>query len=196
METGVVQVAVGLNHSCALKSDYSVSCWGRNFTGQLGDGTQTDRLTAVTVTGLSGTATQIAAGTFHTCALVNSGVKCWGQNSFGQLGDNSTTFRINPVVVTGLSSGVQSIVAGSSHTCAILTSGDLKCWGKNTSGQLGIGSVTNALLPTPVTSISATAASVSAGDVHTCATLTSGVVKCWGIGFSGRLGDGTQNIDN
>ena len=98
-------VALGTFHTCALLDNngkvlghYStITCWGNNKYGQLGDGTTTDRTTPVVVSGIT-TATSIATGGAHTCAVTFSGtMKCWGWNSFSQLGDGTTTTRNTPV---------------------------------------------------------------------------------------------------
>jgi alpha-tubulin suppressor-like RCC1 family protein len=97
-----VQVAPGNSHSCARLLDGTMGCWGHNFNGQLGDGTTTQRLTAVPVSGLTGAA-DISAGVYHSCAVLTNGtVSCWGYNSFGQLGDGTTTDSSTPRLVTGL----------------------------------------------------------------------------------------------
>ena len=92
-------VAAGDSHTCALLANGAVSCWGQNNSGQLGDGTLTNRTTPATVSGLSG-ATAVTAGGYHTCALLGDGtVRCWGSNLFGQLGNGDPIYVTQPVVV-------------------------------------------------------------------------------------------------
>jgi alpha-tubulin suppressor-like RCC1 family protein len=104
---------------------------------------------------LSSRVAAIAAGIYHTCALLAStgGVQCWGSNGNGQLGDGTTTDRHVPTSVVGLSSGVAAIAAGYGHTCALLAStGGVQCWGLNNYGQLGDGTTTEQHVPTNVLS--------------------------------------------
>ncbi len=193
LTSGVTSVAAGNVHSCALTSAGAVKCWGTNTNGQLGDNTQTNRLTPVAVSGLASGVAAIVAGAAHTCALTTGGaVKCWGKNSWGQLGDNTVTQRLTPVSVSGLASGVVAIAAGQFHTCAVTSAGLVKCWGNNTNGQLGDNSVTQRLTPVTVSGIASGATAVAAGNAHTCAVVSGGV-KCWGLNANGQLGDGTQN---
>lgn len=153
-----------------------------------------NRTTPVTVYG-NLTATAIATGGYHSCALLIEGtVKCWGDNQYGQLGDGQTTLRSAiPIKVSGLSN-VIAIAAGKYHACALLAGGAVKCWGDNYWGQLGVDTTT-LLSTTPVlVSGNLTASAITAGFDHTCALLIGGTVKCWGFNGKGELGNGTQTI--
>ena len=188
--SGVAAISASREHTCALTTAGAVKCWGYNFYGQLGDNSMTQRLTPVDVVGLASGVAAVAAGVYHTCALTTAGaVKCWGRNFNGGLGDNSTTTRLTPVDVVGLASGVAAIRAGRYHTCALTTAGAVKCWGRNSEGQLGDGSTTQRLMPVDVVSLGSGVAAISAGDFHTCALTTTGAVKCWGYNTNGQLGD-------
>jgi len=185
------------DHTCAVLDSGSVKCWGDNWSGQLGDGsTIDDSNIPVDVLGITN-AVDISAGGAHTCAVLDSGsVKCWGANWSGQLGDGSTSYENNvPVDVVGISDAI-SISAGNRHTCALLSSGAVKCWGDNEYGQLGDGStIWYSNVPVDVVGIN-DAISISAGDDHTCALLSSGAVKCWGNDHYGQLGNGIFGYSN
>src|SRR4029079_9700588 len=85
--TSWASIAAGYDHTCATRSDGSLWCWGRNFYGQLGDGTTTDRSVPNRV-GLASNWASVAAGEAFTCATRTDGsIWCWGYNQLGQLGD-------------------------------------------------------------------------------------------------------------
>ena len=183
-------------HTCVLTTAGGIKCWGRNTSGELGDGSITLRAapgaTPVDVTGLSSGMAAVSAGGAHTCAVTTAGgLKCWGSNNNGQLGDGTTIDRNTPVEVTGLSSGVAAVSAGGAHTCAVTTAGGVKCWGVNVDGQLGDGTTTARATPGDVTGLTSGVAAVSAGFNHTCVLTTAGGVKCWGHNGYGGLGDAT-----
>ncbi len=197
LSSGATAINAGSTHTCALTMTGGVKCWGRNNSGQLGDGTSgdgTSKTTPVDVVGLGSGMAAIVANGDHTCALTTAGgVKCWGNNGFGQLGDGTMESKNTPVDVVGLGSDVTSIVAGVSHTCALTTGGGIKCWGANGTGQLGDGTTgwDGKSTPVDVVGLGSGAAATAAGYHCTCALTTTGGVKCWGNNNFGQLGDGT-----
>lgn len=142
-------LAAGSAHTCGIGGG-QVYCWGDNSFGQLGDGTTEGRAQPVTVEGLPGSATRIAAGAVHTCALMGDGsVYCWGQNLQGQLGDGSRQNRSRATAVAG-DIQFRAIYAGGALTCGFSTDGSQYCWGLNQSGQLGDGTRDSRSTPTRV----------------------------------------------
>jgi len=134
---------------------------------------------------------RIAAGAAHTCAVVGTGgVRCWGDNSFGQLGNGTTTPSTSPVDVAGLSSGVVAVSGSGNHTCALTDTGAVRCWGDNSTGQLGDGTTVSSAVPVDVSGLDAGVLQVSAGAGHTCALTGQRAVACWGDNGTGQLGTG------
>lgn len=203
--TSASDVSVSSQHAC-LVSQSSAYCWGRGSNGELGNGATTVTVaTPVRVlrcVGLCGgdVYADLAAGTTHTCALVNRVPSCWGSDSGGQLGNGpGVTNTTRPVAVVGLptTETVTSISAGYERTCAATASYGVWCWGSNTTGALGTGGPASAgIAPTQVVAgYPPTAGSafpkrrVAVGGSHSCANEpASGAVMCWGQGDVGQLG--------
>jgi alpha-tubulin suppressor-like RCC1 family protein len=191
LTSGVTSITVGTSglsapSTCAVVNG-AVKCWGGNGFGQVGNGTTTNALTPVQVSGITSGATMVDTGGMHTCAIVSGAVKCWGRGLNGQLGNNATTNSLVPVNVTGLT-GVTSLSMGDYHSCAV-ASGSAKCWGYNQFGQLGNSSTTTSTTPVQVTNLNSGVSQITAGANFSCA-IVSGSIRCWGMNGSGQLGNG------
>ena len=210
----VTAISAGGGHTCAILEDNTVRCWGFNLDGRLGLG-NTDAIgdtehpseaPAVNL-GPGRTARAVAAGGFHTCALLDNGaVRCWGYGGEGRLGygkvaDIGRTQDATPDTVGPVNLGdgrtATAITAGQGHTCVILDTGAVRCWGASASGRLGYGNSSDVGddeqpgLVAPVDlGVGRTAKAIHAGQEHTCAVLDNGDVRCWGYGAFGQLGYG------
>ncbi|MCK5073359.1 MAG: hypothetical protein KAQ98_08050, partial [Bacteriovoracaceae bacterium] len=200
-EAVVVDIVKGIGHSCALIDTGKIRCWGLNSHGQLGYGNvnnigDDEFPSSAGDVNVGFTATQIAAGNYHSCALSTTGtVRCWGRNNFGQLGyantidigDDELPSIAGHVTVGG---SVSRIFADGNRTCAKLNTDELRCWGSGIYGSLGygyedmIGDV----------SIGATAVKVQTCGDSTCIISDDSRVKCWGYGSDG--GNGQKNTDH
>ncbi|MGB8982670.1 MAG: hypothetical protein WCC12_12405 [Anaerolineales bacterium] len=181
LTAGVSALAAGDNHTCALMSDASVKCWGRNYFGELGDGTTAYSLVPVDVRGLSGNAAALVAGSDHTCAyMLAGGIKCWGANESGQLGDGSLINRLEPVGVLESLQDMTALAAGFAHSCALDSQGQVWCWGDNSYGQLGNGNYIIHTEPVMVSGLDHDVVEIAAGNEYSCALTGKGGVKCWG----------------
>ncbi len=175
-------------HTCGFDTGNVAYCWGDNTSGQLGDGTNLQRLVPTVVSGVP-IYGYLASGNQFTCAVTLAGAgECWGANADGQLGNGTTTASNVPVSVTGLS-GLEGISTGSRFSCAV-SLGSVYCWGNNGSGQLGDGTNINSSSPVMVTGGWILPDLGSSVSEHMCATTAAGAMFCWGRGFNGRLGNG------
>jgi alpha-tubulin suppressor-like RCC1 family protein len=195
---GTKRLAAGAegNHTCFVRADANVVCWGDNTNGQIGDGTSGNVRRQPTPTGIT-SAVSVAVGKDHSCALLATGsVQCWGSNATGQLGVGSgTTSSSLPVTVPSLS-GVVSLVAGTGFTCARKSDGTVRCWGLNLRGQLGDGTTTSPRFSPVSVSGLTDAARIVAGATHACALRGNGAMACWGGNNQGQLGTGNVTDRN
>ena len=210
-----VEISLGRSTSCAVTANGSAYCWGDNGFGQVGTNNRSDVLSPHLVS-LGGQVSSVNVGFRHTCALLHNGsVYCWGENANGQLGDGTTTGTCPLVNGSGwnclspvqalLPRSAVSITTGNDVSCAILDNYSAMCWGRNSTGQLGDGSV-----PCSGTGVDSCANSVpiyvqkpsnnthfvqiDTADImegHTCALVQNGSVYCWGANDFGQLGDGS-----
>lgn len=205
----VTQLALGDEHTCALISNGDVRCWGDGAFGQLGYGNTNDigdnePASAGGVVSLGAPAIAIAAGSFHTCALLMGGtVRCWGFNNSGELGyghtnrigDNEAPSSQN---VLDLNGSANTITAGGGQHNCVRQGTSVRCWGVAAEGQLGYGNQSpvgdnEAPGTLGAVQVGGNVSQITAGRLHTCALLTNGDVRCWGAGAYGRLGNGNQN---
>lgn len=179
----------------ANQSPGDVFTTGWNHQGQLGDGTTIDRDEIVQVTGLGNSGVvDLAGGRWHSVALAADGtVYSWGRNEFGQLGDGTIGGRRTvATAVTALSNvNVVNVSAGHYHSLALTDTGDLYIWGRNDTGQLAQGDLTDRGTPTLVSSLSGVAA-ISGGRNHSAVALADGTVWTWGDNSERQLGDGSS----
>jgi alpha-tubulin suppressor-like RCC1 family protein len=183
-------ISAGYGYTCGVTSTGGARCWGRNQYGQLGTGGTGSTATPVGVSGVLGF-TSITAGVDHTCGVTTTGAGyCWGRNQDGQIGDGTEfNIRTTPTAVAG-GLTYTGLVAGGHHTCGLITSGSIYCWGSNSVGALGSGSIGgNATTPRAVRG-GITFSGVAAGVDHSCGVATNGQGWCWGADFYGQLGTG------
>ncbi|HOX47121.1 MAG TPA: hypothetical protein PK668_26240 [Myxococcota bacterium] len=184
-DCGARDVACGTFHTCAVRNDGTLWCWGGEAGLQAGGMGRTS--VPRPVPGITG-ASQVCAGEGHTCVLIGSGVRCFGRNGFGEAGQHpGQAFVFPPAVVPGLEQGVTGISCGRFHTCA-KGDGKVTCWGRNDSGQAGAPRTVR--LHTPVETAMPEVVGVATGGRHTCASSGVSAVYCWGYGAEGALGSG------
>lgn len=195
LSADVEEVSLGRGHSCAIEDGAAV-CWGGNILGQLGIGLENDpnregSYYPEPVAFLEEGVTDIAAGAFFSCAVVDAAAACWGFNGHGQLGRGDTDDSDGYAdLVTGLDENVTAVAAGDDFACAIVASA-VKCWGSNDRGQLGDGSSVDSPEPVVAVGLDGGVTAIAARGSTVCA-VKSGSLFCWGANTDGMLGDGSS----
>ncbi len=149
---------------------------------------------------------QISAGKDHTCFILTNGEsKCWGRGASGQLGygnrdnigDSSARLLADTPPLYFDGNVVVQMASGSEHSCVLLASGQVRCWGEGDNGRLGYGNTNDVddVTEAGFVNLSGTATQITAGEAHTCALLSTGLVRCWGKNESGQLGYANGNND-
>lgn len=216
-------LALGNKYSCARMETGEVKCWGSNGYMNLASGTDAEFFNVPTSSCLAGSqesgtclpldqVTDLTAGTGHACAVSSDGlVQCWGDNG-DKLGLGELDSSLNPLRVCANQDGlgcsaqlqtVQKVVTGSNFVCALLDDSTLRCWGANNSGKTGVGNTDPVTLPAMVCATGTATENtcvqfsgvldVQLGDTHACALLSGGRLACWGSGWDGQLGNGTDD---
>jgi alpha-tubulin suppressor-like RCC1 family protein len=188
-----IHVSGGASHSCGVTLDNRLYCWGSNDVGQLGDGTRTSRNTPVRVA-TTLTFRQVSAGYQSTCAVTTGDrVYCWGDNFHGQLGDGSGRNRLTPGAVAG-TRRFRQVETRNHHTCAVAAADSRAwCWGLNSYGQLGDGTIVTRTRPVAVASTLSFKV-VRTGNFHSCGVTSNNRAFCWGRNNTGQLGDRSETV--
>ena len=198
LPSAVVSVAVGARFTCAVVSENGFRCWGDDVnigvrSQSIGDDEGPGEGPLVELqTGII----ELAAGWNHACILLHGGiVRCWGANAEGQLGYGHRNEILD--VTTGESVPIGGVVTqlalGNGFSCALLDEGQVRCWGRADSGQLGYGTLAGVggeITPEEAGDVplGGPVVQISAGDRHVCAVMRSGRVRCWGENLHGQLG--------
>ncbi len=171
-QASAVAITAGGNTTCALTADGSVSCWGENRSGHLGDRVWADHIVPVTLSALGSDVTAVDNRGDVVCAVTGTGVHCpaWDDQFTGD---------------------ATAISVGAGHACLLTGSGGVRCWGWNADGQLGDGTMTERSEPVDVRGLTSGVTAIEAGDGFTCALTAARDVLCWGANGSGQLGDGS-----
>ena len=225
------EISAGHRHSCGIRADGTLWCWGSRDNGRLGDGAITGIRPEPELIAPQFQWSYVTAGSAHSCAIRSDGTLwCWGSNGDGQVAQGAPTVVTTPRQVganvdwTHVSAdgearscgrrangtlwcwgdGVEEsgpvqvgddddwaqIDMGLFHECGRKENGEIWCWGDNTFGQIGEYGGDESEQPVPVAD-DLQWTSVTAGGDHSCAVQSSGAAYCWGDNHFGALGDGT-----
>ncbi|MEO7096874.1 MAG: hypothetical protein ABI175_26685 [Polyangiales bacterium] len=192
LSSGVVAIAGGEKHTCAMLATGDVQCWGDNFLNELGRAAPVSTTTPLAIAGSNPNAIAIAASSHHTCIVTaNHHVTCWGSGESGQLGNQAKPRQSLPVEAVGITDAISIAAGGVSirgFTCAIRTQGKVSCWGENFWGNLGLGGDNaDVIVPTALTTLSGVT-ELALGVDDSCAVRGGTELLCWGHGDYGKIG--------
>lgn len=178
-----LRIDTNFRHTCVLLEDGRVGCFGQNFNGELGGGSNPEP--GIVYPAVAGV-TDVAVGRGHTCVVSGGTVQCFGYDGDGELGNGTAGSGPTPRQVAGLAD-VRTIDAGQTYACAVTKSGEVWCWGNDTEGQVGGPDATDKQVPSRV--LTPPALQIATSRSTTCALTTDGI-QCWGSDADGQLGNG------
>jgi alpha-tubulin suppressor-like RCC1 family protein len=189
VEAGPSTIAVGNGHTCWIRSDADLFCWGNNASGQLGIASSMPENDAIAQVG-DAKSLSMSTDEDSTCAIqVDGSLWCWGDNTNGQLGTGDTMEQRQPTAIPG---EWRAVSVSFTHGCAIRSDNSLWCWGNQQYGVLGDGVATDGSQPPAAPEmIGKGFLAVASGTFHTCAIALEHTLSCWGQDVDGQVGNGT-----
>ena len=184
-----IATASGDSHTCAIKADQSLWCWGGNSSGQLGQGTTVALIAEPTEVAADSQWSSVSANGDHSCAIkTGNSLWCWGSNSSGQIGNNADAAIVSSPTEIAAGSSWSKISLGTDHSCGIKDDDSLWCWGGNSHGQLGDGSKEEKKIPTAIDPGNNDWLAISLGTQFSCGIRDVGSLFCWGINDKNQSG--------
>ena len=187
-------ISSGGSHTCGVAEAHVAYCWGNEFRGALGNGGNEFLAWTIPTEVRGGLLwNSVYASSAFSCGITTTGdAYCWGANTNGSLGNGIAPASADVVEPSAVVGGLKfrSLALGGGHACGISQAATIYCWGTNTSGQIGIGTLTSTPNPTQVPP-HLDWTQLALGEAHSCALTSDGSVYCWGANSRGQLGDGT-----
>ncbi len=187
------RIALGWYHGLMAGPQRGLYTWGTDEYDQLGRGGSAECKTPQPILELeSEKILDVAAGNYHSLAVIRGGVLTWGRNDSGQLGHGDNVNRNTPKLI--LASTAIAVAAGYQHSMALTSNGKVYTWGGNSGGQLGIGPNGDQNMPQLVKNMPRNIIAIEAGCNHCFAVTSGGELYSWGRNLLGQLGLG-DNVD-